>query len=1627
MRIALIILFFLSFGYTAILTAQDCPVTGGDIVFNTQENIDDFIIDYPNCTNLNYDILIADGFPPFPIQNLDGLRNIVSINGDLTISGCVGLTSLSGFANLSTVSGDILIEDNPNLEECTIEAVCQDITSNTIDIDNNDVGCRDLGEVLSACIDPSCPDEIPDFTLLGEFEGHTYYVSNLNNTWLNAQQISNSLAMGNAYLASITSEEENEFVRSRLNTQEDVIIGLYDFETEDNLSWDSGEMVDYTNFSSLYINSDSNDFGLLNGSTGEWTFRTSFFITNYVIELNCDALIPDLTLDNLHPEIDITGSRQLMPYTVDVRNIGSGIADVDSIVIRTYLSEDTILDTSMDSLGGIITTGFNNPGDNQNTLAHITVPIDLSGDFHLISYFDYDDKVEEKYEDNNITVSDSTFYVIDLTNKCLAGTRTLWTQTQVDTLLHQYPDCTVLNGSLILQDTTPNGDPSPEPITALDSLQQISWIEGEFRLDNLESLENLDGLEQLQKVSGQLIINGSSLANLDVLASLDTLGGLTIEDNSQLENLSGLNNLEFMYGSHQIINNESLTTLYSLDISLLSLQNGIIIRDNESLSECNTTFICSNLSPELDYVFENNGPSCESNQDVEDNCDYQYEVTFEVFIDLNDNGIRDAIEPNYSDGYLEVVEEDTRYYMGSNESIKTIGLSRGNYTLRFDQVQFLNWVLTTASDELQFELISGGATPHFAVGLRPLSNAADLESNMVTYVTSPKARCFETIEIEVCAKNIGFTDQSGKYYLDLDDRVEIISFIDTPDEVTSDGLYAYDYSQVYPGQFTCKRIKVKIPSPEDYPPGTILEFKSHILNANNAKEAEFNYQTELKCSYDPNDKAIFPSREGNINLIDEFLTYRIRFQNTGNDTAYQVIIRDTLDDNLDLNTFELLSTEFELAPEIQIRDERYLTFRFDNINLPDSTTNFNGSQGQVSYLIRAKDNVQEGTIIENTAHIYFDFNPPIITNTITSVMLEELPACQIDNMFFTQQSQIDEFSQNFRDCDKVRGNIFIEGAGIVNLNGLSNITNIIGNIIIQNTSLENLQGLNNLEEITGDLEFINNNHIENFDGLISLREINGDFIVEENSDLINFNELENLERIGENFNCIRNESLSTFRGLKNLLSVGDQFIIQENTKLDGLTGLNKLREINGDFEIKDNPTLASLIGLSGLTSIAGDFVIRDNPTLASLMGLINLEGISGDFIIRSNPSITNFSGMTSLVDILGNFEIKGNQSLVNFDGLKFLSLIDGNFNIDSNPLLTSVMGIDKLEKVGGTMSILNNEKLNNLKGAESINTLDGGLQLFNCNLVTLEGLSGVIILGNLIVNPANNLKNFSGLEQVVNIANDFRIMSNKSLAAIIGLGSLENIGGDLQIDFTDINNLAGLDNLKRITGNLNLKNNENLENIDAFANLKVLRKDFYLEGSKLTHLNGLQNVTDIEGNITIKENTQLSMCSVIGVCSYLDDGKVATISNNSPGCNSELEIDEQCSLANDDDNDGFTALDDCDDNNPNIFPGATEIPNNGIDEDCDGEDLIQSATHQLGEQIIDIYPNPVDRYLSVSGNFSSSLKYQCIDLTGKIRQRGSIENQDQQIDLGQLNTGVYIIKIYNEASDQFIIDRIIKL
>jgi uncharacterized repeat protein (TIGR01451 family) len=134
-------------------------------------------------------------------------------------------------------------------------------------------------------------------------------------------------------------------------------------------------------------------------------------------------------------------------------------------------------------------------------------------------------------------------------------------------------------------------------------------------------------------------------------------------------------------------------------------------------------------------------------------------------------------------------------------------------------------------------------------------------------------------------------------------------------------------------------------------------------------------------SFDPNDKQGFPLGTGNEHVIrpGQSIDYLIRFQNTGSDTAFNIIVLDTLSSKLDIASVQLLGSSHPC--ELKLHQSNILQFVFKNIMLPDSNVNEATSHGFVKFHLAPKADLPNGTKIENQAGIYFDFNAPVMTNT----------------------------------------------------------------------------------------------------------------------------------------------------------------------------------------------------------------------------------------------------------------------------------------------------------------------------------------------------------------------------------------------------------------------------------------------------------------------------------------------------------------------------------------------------------------------------------------------------------------------------------------------------------------------
>ncbi len=147
---------------------------------------------------------------------------------------------------------------------------------------------------------------------------------------------------------------------------------------------------------------------------------------------------------------------------------------------------------------------------------------------------------------------------------------------------------------------------------------------------------------------------------------------------------------------------------------------------------------------------------------------------------------------------------------------------------------------------------------------------------------------------------------------------------------------------------------------------------------------------EIVGSFDPNDKQVWPkgAGQGGYIQVSDTLLYKIRFQNVGNFFASRVVIYDTLSKFLDLSTFTPGQMSHE--GEVILSENGIAVWTFNNIFLPDSASDEEGSQGFVTFTILPKQDLQHGDSIKNQGAIQFDFNEHILTNTVLNVIADRL-------------------------------------------------------------------------------------------------------------------------------------------------------------------------------------------------------------------------------------------------------------------------------------------------------------------------------------------------------------------------------------------------------------------------------------------------------------------------------------------------------------------------------------------------------------------------------------------------------------------------------------------------------------
>lgn len=233
-----------------------------------------------------------------------------------------------------------------------------------------------------------------------------------------------------------------------------------------------------------------------------------------------------------------------------------------------------------------------------------------------------------------------------------------------------------------------------------------------------------------------------------------------------------------------------------------------------------------------------------------------------------------------------------------------------------------------------------------------------------------------------------------------------------------------------------------------------------IVNDNNPANNTITHCFPIVNSYDPNDKQAYPA--GNIDTLQEELTYTVRFQNTGNAEAQHIYITDTLDSNVKPASFQLLA--YSHQPMVQI-DGNAVRFNFPNINLPDSTSDEPASHGYVQYKVKLKENLPVGTVINNTAFIYFDFNAPVVTNTTTNTIAVEVDTT-VGIKTVKTDAQVTIYPNPANNAITITASKNMQGATVT-------ITNILGRRAMEPVTLNNASSTINVQHLPEGIYMVN--------------------------------------------------------------------------------------------------------------------------------------------------------------------------------------------------------------------------------------------------------------------------------------------------------------------------------------------------------------------------------------------------------------------------------------------------------------------------------------------------------------------------------------------------------------------------
>lgn len=932
-----------------------------DVILNTQADVDAFDM---NTTIIDGNLLVGSNEMTSDITNLATLTNITMVKGVVIVNFVDGLTNMDGFSSLASV-GSLRLSDNANL--------------------SNLDGLSNLGfieEDLRISFNPALLD-IEAFSSLESLNGYLNIYGNTNLS--NLSGLSNLTSVGgyvtvssNMNLPNMDDLSNLTFVGGDLNVSSNT--SLSNIDGLSNLELLGGDLIMYTN----------NSLPNLDGLFGLTAIGGG-------ININSNPILSNV--DGLSNVTEINGDLQISSNTA-LANL-DGLSSLTTIHGNLSIPDNHALN-QIDGLSNLTYIGGNFSLSNENFSNFNGLPsltfIGGSLSFYQVGLNNLDGFSNLTSIGNNLSISSN--HIEDLN-----GLSSL----------------TSIGGNLLLSNNL--------FLLQIDGLSNLDTIPGSITITGNNALRNVNGLSNISFIEEALVLgNNSVLTNCcgirHFLLTEETIGGtVSIYNNpspcdnggSVLEDTECESNFRAISGN----------VFLDLDANCLRSDGDIsksgVIVEATSGNHVFTT-VTNGVGDYIIYIIPGTyqiraytesffTQPCEEPYvlDIleEDLGEFPLDIPLEINtfcpymeVDVSSSALRVCFDNTYNvhycnngtaeaiGAYVELELDEVLFITDS--SVPFTGPDTNNiYTFDIGDVGIDDCGTFSVNVQLPCEVGNVeeylGQTLCMDAHIYPDDACVPPSSLWDGSSTEVTGECdSDTVRFKIINKGFGDMLSPRTFYV-IEDQV---IFYQGEYQLPAGGEMALSYF----ANGSTFRVEAKQANghPQNNNPSKTVEacgmsaqislgFVNQFLQDDASPFASIECR-EVTGSYDPNDKQAFPVGYGEEHFIEKNtdIEYLIRFQNTGTDTAFTVVVKDEISSLLNLTT---ISPGASSHPYTFQMTDSLVEFVFNDIMLVDSTTNEEASHGFVKFRISQQPDLPKGTVIENTAGIYFDFNAPIITNT----------------------------------------------------------------------------------------------------------------------------------------------------------------------------------------------------------------------------------------------------------------------------------------------------------------------------------------------------------------------------------------------------------------------------------------------------------------------------------------------------------------------------------------------------------------------------------------------------------------------------------------------------------------------